>query len=416
MNRDPRHFRDFFGLTAALWCCPFRPFFLLTALSGVLALALWLLILGGLMPAPPVQGGALLWHAHELIFGFAVASIAGFLLTAAPEFTHTKPWPAPRIQGLVILWLSGRLSYAFSEIISLWPAMLCDSLLLLGLLIAVARPIWQQPERRHLAFVYSLLMLIGINLGYYLALARAADAMPWLRLAVGALMILIVVALSRISMRLVNDVLAQQGGLSAPYLARPPRRNLAISCIAIASLAEFWQPASAVSGWLSLAAAAAICNLLNDWHVGRALTQRWALIPYSVYMFMALGFGLIGFGHLAGHPYASAGTHLLTIGSLGGSVLIVMAVAGRMHSGWGLDHRRWLPLCAFVICIAALARAASGNPDWSAGARHGWMLSGLLWIVAWGIYLVYSFKPLAGPRPDNLHGCDEAAPISTPDH
>ena len=78
---------------APLWCCPFRPFFLLTAAHGALAMAAWIAFLSGLLPLPDVAGGAVVWHAHEMLFGFAMASIVGFLLTAVPEFTGTKCRP-----------------------------------------------------------------------------------------------------------------------------------------------------------------------------------------------------------------------------------------------------------------------------------------------------------------------------------
>ena len=404
-------FDRIFQTGAPLWICPFRPFFLLTAAHGALAMAVWIAFLSGLLTLPDVAGGAVLWHAHEMLFGFAMASIVGFLLTAVPEFTGQASIPRRRLQVLVALWLGGRLTFTFSATLTAWPAVLCDLALLLTLIASVAGPLWRQPDRRHIAFIYNLLALLGVHAGFYAALLDSRDPMPWLRLSIGVLMALIVVALSRISMRLVNDVLEAQGGESTPYLARPPRRNLAIFAIAAYSAGEFLLPGHAVAGWLALAAAAAIANLLNDWHVGRPLLQRWALIPYLVYVCMALGYALIGLGRLSGIEMTSAGEHLLVVGALGLAVLIVMAVAGRMHSGWGLDHRRWLPGVTLLLCMAALARALAGTP--LASAAHGAGLHGAatLWVFGWSIYLLYSLKPLGGPRPDNRGGCDEAVPV-----
>lgn len=414
------YFRHFSGLTAAVWLCPFRPFFLLTAGHALLAMIIWLTVLHGLLPPLPALGGMVIWHAHELIFGFAVASIAGFLLTAVPEFTSTRPLPVREIQRLVALWLGGRLSFSVSEWLSIWPAALCDSLLLVVLLAAVARPIWQQADRRHLAFIFNLIALLAVNLGFYAALASGGNALGWLRLAIGVLMTLIVVALSRISMRLVNDVLEQQGSIAAPYLARPPRRNLAIFCIALYSVVEFISTLgpefaritlviAPARGWVALAATAALANLLNDWHVGRALGQRWVLIPYAVYAVMALGYGLIGLAYLLDQPQFGAGLHLLTIGSLGIAILIVMAIAGNMHSGWGLDHRNWLPLAAGSLLVAAFARAAVNFE--AAGLllnTYGWLIAGVLWLAAWLLYFGNAFRRLTSPRPDHLPGCTEA--------
>ena len=397
----------FSKMGSALWLCAFRPFFLLTAIHALLAMAWWLGALSGLLPLPELPGGPIVWHAHELIFGFASASIAGFLLTAIIEFTGAPPVGRKTVQTLLALWFGGRLSYLLSGSIGVIPAALCDLTFLILLTSQIAGPLWRDPNRRHLAFFHALIALITIHAGFYLALFRQGDAMAWLYLAVGLLMILIVVALSRISMRLVNDVLEAQGGIAAPYLARPPRRNLAIFSIATYSAAEFLLPGNAATGWLALAAAGALFNLLNDWHVGRALFQRWVMIPYLVYWCMALGYATIGFGLLNGGNLSSAGHHLLLVGALGLSILIVMAVAGRLHSGYGLDHRRWLPVASVFLLGAALTRGAAGLTAFATAYTSLLHSAATFWLIAWSIYLAYSWKALSGRRPDGGQGCDE---------
>lgn len=400
------HFSRIFSASTPLWFCPFRPFFLFAAAQGALAMAAWLGMLTGLLPLPKVAGGAIVWHAHEMLFGFAMAALAGFLLTAVPEFTGQPPMPRRRLQWLVALWLAGRLAFACAGTLAAWLAALCDLVLLSMLIGSIAGPLWRQPDRRHIAFVYALLALLFTHSGFYFALLAGDDAMPWLRLAIGVLMALIIVALSRISMRLINDILAAQGTETAPYLARPPRRALAIFAIAAYSVGEFLLPGNAVAGWLALAAASAIANLLNDWHIGRALCQRWVLIPYLIYVCMALGYALIGVGRLSGMEATSAGEHLLVVGALGLAILVVMAVAGRIHSGWGLDHRGWLPLAAGLLCLATVLRALA---EWPAAviAENGLAASALIWFAAWLIYLANAVRILAGPRPDGKQACDE---------
>lgn len=393
---------------ANLWLCPFRPFFLLTAAHAMLAMNWWLGSLAGLLPLPDIPGGPVIWHAHELLYGFATASLAGFLLTAVVEFTGTQPVSRRTVHWLLALWAGGRIAYLLAGWLTILPAAILDLAFLLLLTARVGRPLWFDPNRRHLAFLYALLALIIVHAGFYLALWQAGDAMAWLYLTIGLLMVLIVIAMSRISMRLVNDVLAHQGGILAPYLARPPRRNLATFLIILYSLSDFLLPGNAVGGWLALAAAAAMLNLLNDWHVGRALWQRWVLIPYLVYWLIALGYGLIGFGRLTGENWQSAGHHLLLAGAMALAILIVMSVAGRMHSGHGLDHRRWLPITAGLLLVVGLLRAAASLPAFTAAYLPLLHTSATLWLIAWGIYLGYSLRPLAGPRPDDKAGCDEA--------
>ncbi|MGL5632277.1 MAG: NnrS family protein [Azovibrio sp.] len=396
----------FFRSDLPVWGCPFRPFFLLAAAYAALTMAWWLGSLGGMLPLPVLPGGSVIWHAHEMIFGVAFASIAGFLLTAVPEFTGSRPVSRQRLQLLVLFWLAGRIAYLLSGWVGMLPAAVFD-LGLLGILLgAVAGPLWRQASHRHLAFFHTLLALAVVHAGFYLALIRNADAMAWLWLACGLLMILIVVALSRISMRMVNDVLEKQGGIVAPYLARPPRRNLVIFTIALFSAAEFMMPGNTVTGWLALAAAAAVFNLLNDWHIGRALLQRWVLIPYLVYWVMALGYATLGIGLLSGHNLNSAGHHLLLAGSLSLSILIVMSILGRIHSGYSLDTRRWLPFGGLLLLLAGLIRSAASWPVFGENYVSLLGLAGVIWLSVWLIYLANSWHVLSGERPDGGTGCD----------
>ncbi|MBN8284678.1 NnrS family protein [Zoogloea sp.] len=408
LNHPPPPPRLGHSLLPALWICPFRPFFLATALSALVGMALWLAVLAGWLPAPDTPGGPVLLHAHEMIFGFAAASIAGFLLTAVVEFTGCPPIGRPALRLLALIWLAGRLGWACSGVVGLIPAATADLGFMGLLLFHITGPLWRSPQRRHLSFFHSLLALGICHAGFYTTQLRGQDALPWLHLATGMLMILIVVALSRISMRLVNDVLEAQGGMSTPYLARPPRRNLAIFAIGLFSVSEFARTSGSTTGWLALAAAAAVLNLLNDWHVGRALFQRWVFIAYLVYWCMGLGYALIGVGLLGGQPWGSAGRHLLLAGALGLASYIVMVVAGRMHSGWGLDPRPWVPAAALLILLAALARSLAGLPAGSAHHPRLILIAGSLWLLAWGLYLARSFPVLALPRPDGRQGCDDA--------
>lgn len=392
--------------TAGLWLCPFRPFFLLTAIHALLAIAWWLGVLTGLAPLPELPGGPVAWHAHEMLFGFAAASIAGFLLTAVAEFTATATAPRRAVQALLVLWLGGRLCYLAAGSIGLLPAAVCDIGFLVLLTLLVAGPLWRDPARQHISFLFAVSVLLLAQVGFYLALWRDGNAMAWIQLALGAVMVLIVIAMSRISMRMVNDAIERLGEHNAIYLARPPRRNLATFAIGLYTLAEFLLPGSATSGWLAFAAAAGMLNLLNDWHVGRVVLQRWVLIPYLVYVAMALGYALLGIALLGGDLTVSAGRHVLAIAAAALAILIVMHIAGRTHSGRTLDPRPWLPLAAALLLLAGLLRAAAGTPALMAQAYLPLLhAAGSLWLLAWAAYLVYSWRVLCGPRPDGLDGC-----------
>lgn len=397
-----------------LWLCAFRPFFTLTLLAGIGLLGLWLLFLGAGWPLPAVPGGAVVWHVHELLLGVSLAAVAGFALTAVPEFTHTPAYGIRPVQQLVAWWLLGRLSFWLS---GWWPApalavaALAHLAFMLQLGALLLPRLWHDPGRRQLGFAWSIFALFITIAGFYIDALRDEAPMRWLHAMLGVLMALIVVAMSRISMAIVNDAIdirrPQPGGPHAtederaPYLARPPRRHLAVLCISLFTVMHWHAPDSPVTGWLALASAAALLNLLNDWHVGRPLLQRWPLMLYACYVFMAAGYGLIGWLLLSGHGSTSPGIHLLSTGALGLSVYTVIAIAGYTHSGLDKDGRRWVPIGAFLLGIAALARAFS--PWWpDSPLLQG---AGLLWCVAFGLQAVRMLPVFLRPRADGAEGC-----------
>lgn len=397
-------------LSHPVWSCGLRPFFLAAAASAAGLLALWSAVLGAGLPAPPVVGGPLVWHAHELIFGFGLAAVAGFALTAVPEFTATAGIAPARVRALAGLWLLGRLGFWLSGAAGPAALLLAAAAhvgLLLGLSALVAPPLLGDPARRHLAFLWALLGLAALAAGFYVDALRGAHPARWLLATVGLLMMLVVVAMSRISMRIVNRAIdeaeADGAGKRAAYLARRPRRNLALLCIGLYTACEFIAPASRPAGWLALAAAAAMFNLLNDWHVGRPLLRRWPLMLYAVYLQMALGYAAMGGALLLGGNGLGAGRHLLTVGALGLNVYVVICIAGRSHCGLALDERRWVPIGAALIVCAAAMRATA---VWMPGGTAWMVAAGTCWTGAFALLLWRIGPVLWRARTDGGTGCD----------
>ena len=401
------------SLAHPLWLCPFRPFFTLTLIAGWALMGLW----GGFLwlgwPLPAVPGGPFVWHAHELLLGFALAAAAGFVLTSVPEFTRTPSFEPGPVRALVGLWLLGRLGFWCS---GWWPTLglavagLAQLALIGGLMALLAPRLLRDPERRHLSFLWALALLAGVAAGFYADALRGLAPTRWLHALVGVWMGLIVIAMSRISMSIVNasiDALALRDGQARePYLARPPRRNLALLAIGGYTLAVFWQPGGPTSAWLALAAACAVLNLLNDWHVGRPLLQRWPLMLYAVYGLMAAGYALTGVALLGGALSPNAGLHVLTTGVLGLNIYLVMAIAGYTHSGLDKSGRAWVPWGAALLMASAVLRACA-----YAGATSVLMgLAALLWCAAFALQSAHMLPVFWRPRADGAGGCDGLLP------
>lgn len=390
-----------------VWMCAMRPFFLLAMGSAVLLIGLWSAVLALGLPPPPVTGGALVWHAHELLLGFGLAAVVGFVLTAVPEFTNTPGASTRAARWLTALWLLGRAGFWLSGVGGL-PALAVAGtaqFALLIMLIVLLLPAFRTPAgQRHHAFGWAISGLALLVAGFYFDALRGAYPMRWLHAFLGLLMVLIVVAMSRISMRIVNRAIDQADPGAEPYLARPPRRNLAVLCIALFTLAEFLHEGSRTSGWLACASAAAVFNLLGDWHVGRPLLRRWPLMLYAVYLCMALGYALMGWALLTGGPGVMAGRHLLTVGTIGLAIYAVICIAGRAHCGLAIDERAWGMWGAGLIALAALLRAGAA---WVGEYSVAWMaLAGLCWMAAFGLLCIFIAPVLLRAREDGLWGCE----------
>jgi len=393
----------------SLLLCSFRPLFLATVLLAVVGVALWLVFLGFEIPLPGVPGGPLVWHAHEMLLGFGLAAVAGFVLTAVPEFTSTAAFGRQVGFGFLLLWLAARLSFWLSGVIGPWPAALFNSAFAIALVVLLAPRLLGDPLRRQYGFFGGLGALALVTVGFHVDAVAGQYPMRWLYAGIGVMMVLIVVAMSRISMRILNDAIQARRDaghdVDDDYRARPPRRNLAIFCISLFTLAEWLALPAPLNGWLALAAAAAMFNLLNDWHIGRALLERWSLMLYSVYWLMALGYGALGVSLLADGFASSAGRHLLTLGAMGVSILAVLCIAGRTHSGYALDQRRWVPIAACLLVLAALLRALAGLPGAPVPLLN--MLAGLGWLTAFALSMGYLAPIWLKGRPDGGQGCDE---------
>jgi len=398
------------GLRHPLWMCGLRPFFLFAALSAVLLMLPWLGFLGHGLPLPAVPGGPFVWHGHELLFGFALAAMAGFLLTVVPEFAGGDEFTPTQVRRLAALWLLGRVAFWSSGVLGAGALAVSATahLALLGGLAWLAAPrLWRDPRRKHLAFLWALAGLAVCIAGFYADALQGGHPARWLYAALGVFMMLIVVALSRVSMRIMNHAIEEAGIVGVEYRARPVRRNLAIFCIGFFTLAEFFLPGTRLSGWLALAAAAALFNLMNDWHIGRVLFRRRPLMLYGVYVFMATGYATMGLALVFETGAAGAGRHLLAVGALGLAIYAVMSIAGRAHCGQPFETRLWMPLGAALLAGAALVRALTAWPG--ADILTLWLVAGLLWVAAYGLFAWHMAPLFLAARTDGLHGCKGTA-------
>jgi len=370
----------------------FRPFFLLGALWAALAMALWVAMLTGKL-ALPTTFDPVTWHAHEFLFGYLGAIIAGFLLTAVPNWTGRLPvtgWP---LAGLAAAWLAGRLAVTFSQGLPRLAVAVIDLALVAALAVLLGREIVVGRNWRNLPVV-GLLVLFGCaNALFHWEAARggyAAQGMG-LRLGLGAVLMMIAVIGGRIVPSFTRNWLTKQGAGRLPV---PPMQRFDLAALGLllaALLAWVAAPLAPLTGMaLGLAGLVHLARMAR-WAGDRTLGEPLVLVLHLGYVFVPLG-ALAGAVEILGPGWLGAGSaqHLWMAGALGLMTLAVMTRATLGHTGRALTAGRGtVAIYAAVIC-AALARIGAGAWPEAASPLHS--LSGASWIAAFA-----GFAALYGP-------------------
>lgn len=373
----------------ALFSYGFRPFFLGGAVWGALVVALWVVWVRGavLLPSalPPVA-----WHVHELMFGMIAAVIAGFLLTAIPNWTGRLPvsgWP---LVGLVALWGAGRLAVALSALIGLAPALGVAFLFPLATIGVAAREIVAAGNTRNLAVVGVVAVFAAGQAVFAAELLTAGYVVTGPRIAIGAALMLVMLIGGRIIPGFTTNWLKARG---ATRLPRPFGRfdKLALVLGAIAVAVWVAQPALGVrwTGMILLVAAAAHGLRLARWRPLATWRAPLLAVLHVAYVFVPAGFALAGYGIATDAPLvAHAAVHVWTVGALGLMILAVMTRASRGHTGRPLTAPPTTVALYCALAAAAIARAAASLQP-AAMAPLLWLSAGLFVAAFAGFALLY---------------------------
>ena len=340
MAEVAKRMRDWRG--PALLSYGFRPFFLAAGIWAVVGMCLWLMMLTGHLgfsgPFDPIS-----WHAHEFLFGYTGAVIAGFVLTAVPNWTGRLPvtgWP---LAGLAGLWLLGR--------------------------IAVLSPLdWR------LILLLDLSMTVG----------------PGLRIGLAAVLMLIALIGGRIIPSFTRNWLAARGAQALPV---PFSRGdvLVLALTAVTLLAFIVLPGHAVTA--SLCGLAGVAHLwrLSRWCGLATLPEPLLWVLHLAYAMLAIGFLTVGAAAIDLLP-GPAAQHVWMAGTIGLMTLAVMSRASLGHTGRPLHAGPLLSACYIALTLSVVTRLAAGF--WP-GLLH---LSAGLWILAFGGYVILYWPILTGPR------------------
>lgn len=377
---------------APVFSLGFRPFFLAGAGFAAVAIAIWALWLYGRLPGAQPVGGMLAWHRHEMSFGFATAIIAGFLLTAVPNWTGCRGlngWP---LIGLVLMWLLARLA---------WLLPISDGLLLmlqmpfLPLLAwAIGRDLVAACKRDNYPVLLVIALMAGCQSMTLWGIATEDAGLQ--RRGVLAALWLVAALMTVIGGRVIPFFI--QRGLNR--LAAPATRSWATHVLLLSSLlaaVSFATGLNDVPGaWLAgLFLLIGALHLLRLWRWHDRGIWRvpllWSLfLAYTWLVVAALAMALWHAGFM---PQQSLATHALAVGGIGGLILAMIARVSLGHTGRLLRPSRTVVLAFSLLLIAGLGRVLLVP---FSGLGLG--LSALLWCGAFGLFLTRYTGILLKPR------------------
>ncbi|GEQ98865.1 short-chain dehydrogenase [Iodidimonas gelatinilytica] len=362
----------------------FRPFFFGAGLWSLLSLLLWLTVVQGAVSLS-LGANPLAWHAHEMIFGFTGAVIAGFLLTAIPNWTGRMPLQGVSLMVLFGTWLLGRLAMGLSALLSPALVAVLDLSFLLLLIAVVVREILAGRNWRNLPMPVALAALFIANLLTHLDLmGLAATGRMGERLGIATILFLIGLVGGRIIPSFTRNWLSKRGEKRLPAsLGRFDKVSLFLMLVALIAWVSL--PDSQIAGIFLLIAGGMSFLRLGRWQGHLCLSEPLIWSLHLGFFWLPLGLCLLGASIFLPQILPSmAGLHALTAGAVGSMTLAVMTRATLGHTGRTLTADRWTTMLYVLIAVAAAARVGASLAPISYSALL-WV-SGLLWVAAFGLF------------------------------
>ncbi|MDD5274697.1 MAG: NnrS family protein [Methylovulum sp.] len=381
-----------------LFALGFRVFFALAGLSALILIVLWNAIVKGDLLVDNYFAGSY-WHGHEMLLGYAVAVIAGFLLTAVKNWTGRPTLTGDQLAGLCLLWLYGRIVPFYAGLLPDGLIALVDFAFLPMLAIQVSKPILQAKQVKNLVFIAILLVLALGNALIHaeiLGLLKSSAGIG-IELVVATIIVLILVIAGRVF------PFFTERGLSGTLIIRNPLLDgLAIG----AAVLVFTMQLADVSGGV-LATLAIIAALVNSARLSGWYVRRIWYVPLLWVLYVGYGWIIAGFLLTALAAYSlvmpALALHAFTVGGIAVLTLGMMARVSLGHTGRALKVSNAIAIAFVLINLATLFRVLLpiAIPDW-----YGLLVyvSTLCWLAAFALFVFVYMPILARARIDGQEG------------
>jgi uncharacterized protein involved in response to NO len=382
----------------ALWDLGFRPFYLAAGIFAALSIPLWIGQYSGQLRGylPDAWSYSMFGHAHEMLFGYALAVVAGFLFTAVRAWTGQPTPTGVTLACYVLLWIAGRVLVVTRYETA---AALVNAAFPIAVAVGIAIPLVRSGNRRNYFFVLVLLLLSVAALVYHLSVLGALDfpALASLQIALDLVLFIIAVVGGRVIPMFTNNGVpgtrATRNGLV---------EKLALGGVLVLLVADVLQASAKVIAVLALVVAvahAARLYLWQPWRTSRA-PLVWILHASYGWIVAYLVLRSLAASAVIAMPLA---IHALTIGAIGGMTMGMMTRTARGHTGRALTADGFELACFILIQLAALSRVLGGMLFADAYLATV-VASGICWSLAFGIFSVRYWPVLCRSRLDGKPG------------
>ncbi len=379
----------------------FRPFFLAAMLFAVLSVAGWLSLYHGYTSWRPTGFDAASWHGHEMVFGYAMAVIAGFLLTAIKNWTGRQTVRGAPLAWLAACWLLARLMPLIDTPLSTVVMAVADMLFMVSVAVAAAIPVWQARQVKQVGILAKLVLLLASNLMFYLGFfGLLEEGVRWGIYSGVYLVIALILVMGR---RVIPFFIEK--GVDTP-VAITNHRWVDISSLflllALWLLDVFAQAGLAVAIVAALLTGVHIIRLVG-WHTAQLWRKPLLWVLYVAYSFIVLGFAIKAVSPVLAIPPGIA-LHAFTYGGIGMMTAGMMARVILGHTGRNVFEPPASIACAFaLLLLGAVARVAP--PMFAMQWYASWiLLAQILWIAAFALLLFIYVPMLTTTRVDGRDG------------
>jgi uncharacterized protein involved in response to NO len=372
----------------------FRPFYLLAAIFAAISVALWAAQYAGWLSGGYLSGP--MGHAHEMLFGFTLAVVVGFLFTAVRNWTSLPTPTGAALAAIAALWVAARVLILTPYG---WAAAAANVAFPIAAAAGIAVPLYRSRNKRNYFFVGLLLLMAVAAAGVHMTQLGTLSLPGWLGIQMALDVVLFVMAVmgGRVIPMFTNNAIPGTKARRQPLVEKT-----ALGSVIVLFAADVAQLPNAAQIAILLVAAGAHAVRLALWEPWKTLRTPLVWVLHAAYAWIVIHLALRALGLLEIVP-PSLATHALTIGAIGGLTIGMMTRTARGHTGRPLKADRWEVTCYVLVFVAALVRVL-GPLVAPAGYLRTVELSAALWSAAYALYAVRYWPVLTRARVDGRPG------------